>query len=126
MKKPTLWQRIRYRFDNLMSKGTPSLLLIPALITIITVLIGGILSLMLGGPDGSGIYMKPVTRYVHTEGPVDFYTLCASAARYGEIAIGYKKFAEDGSFSIEINPRIRSAVKYSEQDDVIVIAANPE
>lgn len=75
---------------------------------------------------GSGIYMKPVTRYVHTEGPVDFYTLCASAARYGEIAIGYKKFAEDGSFSIEINPRSRSAVKYSEQDDVIVIAANPE
>ena len=54
MKKPTLWQRIRYRFDNLMSKGTPSLLLILALITIITVLIGGMLSLMLGGPDGSG------------------------------------------------------------------------
>lgn len=76
--------------------------------------------------DGkSGIYMKPITRYVHTEKPVDFYTLGSSAARYGEIAIGYKKFADDGSFSIEINPRSRLAAKFSEKDDVIVIAENP-
>ena len=49
---------------------------------------------------GSSIYMKPITRYVHVDRAVDYYTLGASAARYGEIAIGYKRFNEDGSFDI--------------------------
>lgn len=69
--------------------------------------------------------MKPVTRCVHTEKSVDFHTLSASAAHYGEIAIGCKKYAEDGSFHIEINPQSRTAEKFSLQDDVIVIAGNP-
>ena len=71
---------------------------------------------------GSTIYMKPITRYVRTEKMVDYYTLGAAAARYGEIAIGYKKFAEDGSFTIELNPRSKAATQFSEQDDVIVVA----
>ena len=66
--------------------------------------------------------MKPITRYVLTGEPVDFYTLGASAARYGEIAIGYKKFAEDGSFTIEVNPLSREATKFTDQDDLIVVA----
>ncbi|MBP5292044.1 MAG: hypothetical protein J6Y90_05455 [Lachnospiraceae bacterium] len=73
---------------------------------------------------GSSIYMKPITRYVTTGKPVDFYTLGASAARYGEIAIGYKKFAADGSFSIEVNPYSREAEKFSDKDDLIVVAKN--
>ncbi len=71
---------------------------------------------------GSTIYMKPITRYVHTDKMVDYYTLGASAARYGEIAIGYKKVAEDGSFTIELNPRSKAATKFSDNDDVIVVA----
>ncbi|MBQ3283228.1 MAG: hypothetical protein IJH42_05175, partial [Atopobiaceae bacterium] len=35
---------------------------------------------------GSSIFMKPITRYVQVDHDVDFYTLGASAARYGEIA----------------------------------------
>lgn len=73
---------------------------------------------------GSTVYMKPITRYVLTGEPVDFYTLGASAARYGEIAIGYKKFADDGSFSIELNPRSKAATKFEDCDDIIVIARN--
>ena len=73
--------------------------------------------------SGSSICMKPMTRYVLPGKPVDFYTLGASAARYGEIAIGYKKFASDGSFTIEVNPRSRTATEFSERDDLIVIAA---
>ncbi len=73
---------------------------------------------------GSTIYMKPITRYVLTGEPVDYYTLGASAARYGEIAIGYKKIAEDGSFTIEVNPRSKAATKFSDNDDLIVIAKN--
>lgn len=71
---------------------------------------------------GSGIYMKPITRYVHTEEPVDFNTLGASAARYDEIAIGTKKFAEDGHFAIEINPQRETAMPLTERDELIVIA----
>ncbi|MBO4364964.1 MAG: hypothetical protein J5804_01560 [Eggerthellaceae bacterium] len=71
---------------------------------------------------GSTIYMKPITRYVLTDHMVDYYTLGASAARYGEIAIGYKKVAEDGSFTIELNPRSKAATKFSDNDDVIVVA----
>ena len=72
--------------------------------------------------DGASIYMKPVTRYVTTGKPVDYYTLRASAARYGEIAIGYKKFVEDDNFTIEINPPIKQAEVFSDKDDLIVIA----
>ncbi len=71
---------------------------------------------------GSTIYMKPITRYITTGQPVDFYTLGASAARYGETAIGYKKVAEDGSFTVEVNPQSRGKVVFHEQDDLIVIA----
>ena len=71
---------------------------------------------------GSGIYMKPITRYVTTGEPVNFYTLGASAARYGEIAIGFKKVAEDGSFEIEVNPRSTEATKFSDADDLIVVS----
>lgn len=66
--------------------------------------------------------MKPITRYVTTGEPVDFYTLGASAARYGEIAIGYKRFAEDGSFEIEVNPRSKAAKTFTQADDLIVVA----
>ena len=73
---------------------------------------------------GSTIYMKPVTRYVNTEQPVDFYTLGASAARYSVIAIGYKKITDDGSFRIQLNPYSREKEKFNPQDDLIVIARN--
>lgn len=73
--------------------------------------------------SGPSICMKPVTRYVLPGKPVDFYTLGASAARYGEIAIGYKKMAGDGSFTIEVNPRSKAATEFSENDDLIVVAS---
>ena len=66
--------------------------------------------------------MKPITRYVLVDEPVDFYTLGASAARYGEIAIGYKRFNEDGSFEICVNPKSKAAVTFGADDDLIVIA----
>ncbi|MBR0382968.1 MAG: hypothetical protein IJH71_11105 [Eubacterium sp.] len=71
---------------------------------------------------GSTIYMKNITRYISPEKPVDFYTLGASAARYGEVAIGYKKFSEDGTFNIEINPSKLEEISFHAQDDLIVIA----
>ena len=71
---------------------------------------------------GSSIYMKPITRYVLVDEPVDFYTLGASAARYGEIAIGYKRFADDGSFEIVVNPKSKAATTFGRGDDLIVVS----
>ena len=75
--------------------------------------------------DGSAIYMKSITRYIKTDAPVDYYTLGVSAARYKEIAIGYKKFNENGSFSIVINPHSSEKLTFSDKDDLIVITDGP-
>jgi hypothetical protein len=73
--------------------------------------------------DGeSSIYMKPITRYALVDEPVDFYTLGASAARYGEIAIGYKRFADDGRFEIVVNPKSKAASHFGRGDDLIVVS----
>ena len=61
--------------------------------------------------------MKPVTRYIKTNTPVGFYTLVASAARYKEIAIGYKKSDGNGSFNIVINPLGREKMTFDDHDD---------
>ena len=72
--------------------------------------------------EGSTIYMKPAARYVITDQTVDFYTLRASAARYGETVIGCKKYAHDNSFSIMVNPPGKTRTSFGNQDDLIVIA----
>ncbi|MBR3327214.1 MAG: hypothetical protein IKG22_07820, partial [Atopobiaceae bacterium] len=54
MRKTTVGQKIRYWFDNIMSKGTASLLLLLGVITAIVAVIGGLIAVALGGPDGSG------------------------------------------------------------------------
>ena len=54
MKKPGIWQRFRYWFDNIMAKGTLSLLLLLGVITAIVAVTGGLLAVALGGADGSG------------------------------------------------------------------------
>lgn len=76
--------------------------------------------------DGSAIYMKPITRYIKTDAPVDYFTLSASAARYGEIAIGYKMFNEDGTFAIVVNPHGRDKMTFGKCDDLIVITDGSE
>lgn len=43
MKKPSFWDRVRYQFDNLMSKGTVALVGMLFLITALVVIISGIL-----------------------------------------------------------------------------------
>lgn len=73
---------------------------------------------------GSSIYMKPVSRYVQLSEPIDFYTLSGSAARYGEVAIGYKRVHKDGSFDIQVNPRSKTPLEFDANDDLIVLAKN--
>ena len=71
--------------------------------------------------DGSEFYRKPITRYVKTGVPVDFYTLVSAAARYGEVAVGYQK-VENGTFRTVCNPDKSQKITFTEEDALIVIA----
>lgn len=71
---------------------------------------------------GSELYMKVANRYVVCNKPVDFYTVCASANRYGEIAIGYKKMLFDGEFEIVLNPPKDKEIIFTKEDSLILVA----
>ena len=72
--------------------------------------------------SGSELYMKIANRYVVTGKPVNYYTVCASASRYGEVAIGYKKVNENGNFKIVINPPKDQEIIFNKDDRLIVLA----
>lgn len=79
-------------------------------------------------PDGSEIYLKPVQRYVHTDVPVNFYTVAESAANRNEVAIGYRLFHlkddSDRSYGVIVNPDKKETLTFGENDTVIVLAEN--
>ena len=76
--------------------------------------------------DGSEIYLKPVSRYVKTGQPVNFYTVLESAAQLNETAIGYRISAlssdSDKHFGVNINPLKSGSMTYSDTDFIIVVA----
>ncbi|MBN8584435.1 MAG: NAD-binding protein [Ignavibacteria bacterium] len=76
--------------------------------------------------DGSEIYVKPVTDYVNEGTPVNFYTLCESAARKGETAIGYRineySHNVNKAYGVVVNPKKSDMVTFTDKDKLIVIA----
>lgn len=78
--------------------------------------------------EGSEIYLKPVTRYIKTDKPVDFYTVLESAKRKGETAIGFRissqAFNSAKSYGIHVNPLKNETIKFSDGDKIIVLAEN--
>ena len=76
--------------------------------------------------DGSEIYVKPVTDYVKAGTPVNFYTLCESASRKGETAIGYRineySHNVNKAYGVVVNPHKSENVTFSDKDKLIVIA----
>ena len=73
--------------------------------------------------EGSEFYRKPISRYVRCGESVDFYTLVASAARYGEIAVGYQQ-VNAGNYRTVCNPEKSERIMFTEGDALIVIAEN--
>ena len=71
--------------------------------------------------DGSEFYRKSITRYVKCGEPVDFYTVSASAARYGEVAVGYQ-LVRDGKYQTFSNPAKGECITFRPEDALIVIA----
>ena len=72
--------------------------------------------------DGSELYLKPIGDYVTVGVPVDGYTLTESAARRGEIFIGFRRF--DGDRNAVLNPPKDEVVVFDERDLIAVIAEN--
>ncbi|HSO12394.1 MAG TPA: hypothetical protein VLT51_08460 [Anaerolineales bacterium] len=77
-------------------------------------------------PEGSEIYLKPVSDYVETGTPVNFYTVVEAARRRGETAIGYRLISEskdaNKAYGIHTNPKKSHEVTFAPEDKVVVIA----
>lgn len=69
--------------------------------------------------EGSEIYLKPVKNYIKPDTEIDFCTICESAARRGEIAIGYRicehAHNSEKSYGIVVNPDKSEKVIFSEK-----------
>jgi ion channel POLLUX/CASTOR len=72
--------------------------------------------------DGSEIYLRPANHYVAVGQPVSFYTVVASAALVGDVAIGYRQASSNGNRSgVLVNPTKSNAVTFGLEDRIIVI-----
>ena len=83
--------------------------------------------------QGAEIYLKPVTNYVKTGQPVNFFTVATAALRQNETAIGYRTNAQrnlaSGSddnanikYDIVLNPDKRLSLEFVDEDKIIVLA----
>jgi ion channel POLLUX/CASTOR len=77
------------------------------------------------GSEGHEIYLKPASDYVKP-GKHNFATVCESALRRNEIAIGYRLAAtsndQAASYGVTINPAKTSRIELGAADRVIVLA----
>ena len=77
-------------------------------------------------PEGSEIYLKPITNYVETGHAVDFYTLVAAASARGETAIGYRikslSNQADRGYGVVINPDKQNTITFAPDDKLVVLA----
>jgi voltage-gated potassium channel Kch len=77
-------------------------------------------------PEGSEIYLKPISDYVETDVPVNFYTVIEAARRRGETAIGYRLVSDakhsGKSYGVRTNPPKSQEVVFGSEDKVIVLA----
>jgi voltage-gated potassium channel Kch len=79
-------------------------------------------------PEGAEIYLKPISDYVVTGLPVNFYTVTEAARRRGETAIGYRLMSEshdaEKAYGVHTNPKKSASTTFSADDKIIVIAEN--
>lgn len=77
-------------------------------------------------PDGSEVYLKPISDYIDINGRTSFYTLVEAASRKAQTAIGYRKqslaYSHDDCFGIMINPPKSDLIEFEEEDKLIVLA----
>tara|TARA_B100001939_G_scaffold292926_1_gene265261 strand:- start:1783 stop:3657 length:1875 start_codon:yes stop_codon:yes gene_type:complete len=81
----------------------------------------------LASPEGSEIYFKPISDYVDTSEPIDFYTICKSALDKSQTAIGYQiadnEHLKELDSGIVINP-VKSEEKLFNSEDMLIVFAD--
>jgi hypothetical protein len=79
-------------------------------------------------PDGSEIYLKPISNYVQTGATMDFYTVLESAKQKGHTAIGYRigSLIHDSNkaHGVVVNPNKSDKITFSNNDMLIVLSEN--
>jgi voltage-gated potassium channel Kch len=77
-------------------------------------------------PDGSEMYLKLASNYVHLGAPMNFYTVVEAARQRNEVALGYRIVAQSDdaskAYGVVINPNKSESVTFSEWDRIIVLA----
>lgn len=77
-------------------------------------------------PEGAEVYLKPISDYVATGQPVNFYTAVEAAKQRGETAIGYRLMSEshdaEKAYGVRTNPNKAEKVLFNPEDKLIVIA----
>jgi voltage-gated potassium channel Kch len=77
-------------------------------------------------PEGSEIYLKPVSDYIKIGKPVNFYTIVEAAKRRNEVAFGYRVEADVNdatkSYGIIVNPKKSAMINFSSKDQIIVLS----
>jgi len=71
--------------------------------------------------NGSEFYMRPASDYVRVGVPVNSYVLTESAARRGEIFVGYRLHNE-ATQNVVVNPKKDESLIFGEKDCIVVIA----
>jgi voltage-gated potassium channel Kch len=76
--------------------------------------------------EGSELYLKPAEDYVQLGRPLNFYTVVEAAKRRGEVAVGYRQYADSHnplkSYGVRVNPDKSKRVTFADQDRIIVLA----
>lgn len=72
--------------------------------------------------EGSEIYIRAAENYVKLNVEMDFYDVTNILASRNEVAIGYKKQHEDGSFDVITNPLKSDKIVFTELDSIISLA----
>jgi hypothetical protein len=76
--------------------------------------------------EGAEIRLKPVSRFVRLDEPMNFYTVVEAAKRHGEIAVGYRVEAHahdvDKGYGVVLNPVKSEMVVFAKGDRIVVLA----
>jgi hypothetical protein len=70
--------------------------------------------------------IKPIGEYVHTQHPLNFYTLVEAARRHNETAIGYRLMRHSSNperqYGVKLNPNKAEKIAVHPDDFLIVLA----
>jgi hypothetical protein len=77
-------------------------------------------------PEGSELYLKPISDYIEIGQPVNFYTVIEAARRRNEVAIGYRivgnQYDAEKGYGVQTNPKKSTEVTFAPEDKIIVLA----